>query len=89
MWLSVDHARVADKGYKQLGPRMALDGPVAREDVFHDLLSVLERIDPPDVPGGVGVALREEAKAFVTRAFTCDALERPSAEQLLGDPWLC
>ena len=69
MWLSVDHARVADKGYKQLGPRMAFDGPVAREDVFHDLLLVLERIDPPEVVGGVGVALHEEANAFVQRGY--------------------
>ena len=69
MWLTIDHARVADKGYKQLGPRMAFDGPVDREDVFGDLLSVLERIDPPDVLGGVGVALREEAKAFVQKGY--------------------
>ena len=69
MWLSIDHAGIAAKGYKQLGPRMAFDGPVAREDVFHDLLSVLERIDPPDVLGGVGVALREEAKAFVRQGY--------------------
>ena len=69
MWMSVDHARVAAKGYKQLGPLMAFDGPVDRADVFSDLLSVLEEIDPPDFPGGVGVALREEAKAYVQAGY--------------------
>ena len=33
-WLCIDHANVAEKGYKQTGPTMPLRGPVAVHDVF-------------------------------------------------------
>lgn len=69
MWETIDHERVARKGYRQLGPTMAFDGPVRREDVYNDLRSVMENIDPPEVPGGVGVALRENAKKFVRQGY--------------------
>ena len=39
-WMEIDHARVAEKGYKQTGPTMPLEGLVAPEDVFRDLLKV-------------------------------------------------
>ena len=33
MWMTIDNEKVARKGYRRLGPTMAFDGPVRREDV--------------------------------------------------------
>ena len=44
-WLSIDHAKTAEKGYKQTGPTMPLRGPVDSEDVFKDLLRVMTELD--------------------------------------------
>ena len=68
-WLSIDHARVAEKGYRQTGPTMALRGPVAPEDVFKDLLRAMEEIEPSPSPTEVGMTLRDEAVAFVNEGF--------------------
>jgi hypothetical protein len=68
-WLSIDHERVAAKGYKQTGPTMPLRGPVAPEDVFKDLLRVMEELDPSSTPTEVGMTLRDEAVAFVKDGF--------------------
>jgi len=68
-WLSINHERVAAKGYKQTGPTMPLRGPVAPEDVFGDLLRVMEELDPSATPTEVGMTLRDEAVAFVKDGF--------------------
>ena len=68
-WLSIDHSRVAEKGYKQTGPTMPLRGPVAPEDVFRDLLRVLEEIEPSSTPTEVGMSWRDEAVAFVKDGY--------------------
>ena len=64
-WLSIDHARVAEKGYKQTGPTMPLRGPVAPEDVFKDLLRAMQELDPSPNPLEVGMTLRDEGVTFV------------------------
>ena len=66
-WLSIDHAKVAEKGYKQTGPPMPLHGPVSPDDVFYDLLRVINEIDPPPTPTEIGTSLRDEAIAYVQR----------------------
>ena len=66
-WLSIDHARVAAKGYKQTGPALPLRGPIAPEDVYHDLLRVLEELEPSSSPLEVGMTLRDEAIAMVKK----------------------
>ena len=63
-WQCIDHARVAEKGYKQSGPTMPLTGPVAPEDVFGDLLRVMDTIDG-STASEVGMTLRDKAVAFV------------------------
>jgi len=68
-WLSINHARVAEKGYKQTGPTMPLRGPVAADDVFHDLLRVMEALDTSSTPTEVGMTLRDEAVAYVREGF--------------------
>ena len=68
-WLSIDHARVAEKGYKQTGPMMPLRGPVAPEDVFKDLLRAMEEIEPSPSPLEVGMTLRNKAVEFVEEGF--------------------
>ena len=68
-WLSINHARVAEKGYKQTGPTMPLRGPVAVEDVFADLLRVMDELDGSSTPTEVGMTLRDEAVAFVRAGF--------------------
>ena len=73
-WLLIDHEKVAQKGYKQTGPGMPLTGPVAPEDVFADLLKVLEQIDPSPTPLAVGTALRDEAVAFVKAEYDAGRL---------------
>ena len=68
-WLSIDHARVAEKGYKQTGPTMPLRGPVASADVFPDLLRVMGELDGSSTPTEVGTTLRDKAVAFVREGF--------------------
>ena len=68
-WLSIDHGKVAEKGYKQTGPNMPLRGSVAQEDVFKDLLRAMEEFDPSPTPLEVGMTLRDEAVAFVREGW--------------------
>ena len=63
-WLSIDHAGVAEKGHKQPGPTMPLRGPVAAEDVFLDLLRVMNDFDRSSTPTEDGTTLRGEAVSF-------------------------
>ena len=64
-WRSIDHPHVAQKGYKQTGPAMPLRGPVAVEDVYADLLKVMEQLDNSGTALEVGTTLRDNAVAFV------------------------
>ena len=64
-WKCLPHASLAEKGYKQTGPLMALTGPVKPEDVFRDLLRCLHELEPSSTPTEVGMTLRDEAVAFV------------------------
>ena len=73
-WLMINHERVAQKGYKQTGPGMPMTGPIAPEDVFGDLLTVLEIIDPSPTPLAVGTVLRDEAVAFVKAEYEAGRL---------------
>ena len=65
VWLSIDHAKIAEKGYEQTGPTMPLTGAVAPDDVYKDLLRVMEELDESSTPTEVGMTLRDEAVAFV------------------------
>ena len=51
---------------------MPLRGPVVAEYVVHDLLRVMEDVDPPPMPTEVGKTLRDEAVAFVRDGFALD-----------------
>ena len=33
-WRNINHARVAELGYRQTGPTLPLDGSISEEDVF-------------------------------------------------------
>ena len=68
-WLSINHARVAEKGYKQTGPTMPLRGTVAPEAVFEDLWRVMEDLDESSSPTKVNMTQRDEAVAFVQEGF--------------------
>ena len=43
MWLSIDHQRVAETGYQQLGPMLPFDAGV--EAIFKDLQPFWEKLD--------------------------------------------
>jgi len=73
-WELINHKEIARKGYEQTGPSMPLRGPIAPEDVFADLLRVLEQIDPSPSPLSVGTTLRDEAVAHVRREFDAGRL---------------
>ena len=64
-WLSINHSRVAEKGYEQTGPTMPLRGTVAPEAVFRDLWRAMEELDPSPDPTKVNMTLRDEAVAYV------------------------
>ena len=65
-WLGIDHKALAEKGYKQTGPLMPMEGPVSPEEVYKDLLKVLEAIDPTSTPTEVSLTkIREESIRFV------------------------
>ena len=68
-WLSINHAQIAETGYKQTGPSMPLTGPVHPKDVFRDLLRVLEELDQSPDPNVVAMSLRDEAVAFVLEGW--------------------
>ena len=74
-WRSIDHAHVAQKGYKQTGPAMPLRGPVAVEDVYADLLKVMEQLDNSGTALEVGTTLRDNAVAFVKAEYEAGRLK--------------
>ena len=61
MWLGIDHARVAKKGYRQTGPELPMGGPWYSEDIHKDLLTVLQKLDPGSQPpdGTVSTRIRD------------------------------
>ena len=68
-WMSIDHKRVAEKGYRQTGPTMPLTGPVHPEDVQCDMLKVLEALEASPDPNVVAMSWRDEAVAFVEEGW--------------------
>ena len=69
-WLAIDHETVASKGYKQTGPTMPLRGKVYAEDVFEDLLRVMNDLEEPTDPLEVGMSFRDAAVQFVQEGAT-------------------
>ena len=68
-WQSIDHKRVAEKGYQQTGPTMPLTGPVHPDDVQCDMLKVLEALEASPDPNVVAMSWRDEAVAFVEEGW--------------------
>ena len=64
-WKMINHKKIAQKGYEQTGPRMPMNGPIKRDDVYKDLRQVFDEIDPPVGLQEVGTTIRDEARAFV------------------------
>ena len=85
MWLSIDHGRIAKKGYQQTGPEMPLEGPVDRADVYKDLRPVMDKIDPGSQPtsGQVGTSIRDRAVAFVNAEWEAGRLHSWADAHLL------
>ena len=67
MWTALDHPKLAQKGYRQTGPELPMEGPWHAEDIFKDLLNVLRKLDPGAQPTDdtVSTRIRDEAIAFV------------------------
>lgn len=68
-WQSIDHKRVAEKGYQQTGPTMPLTGPVHPNDVQCDMLKVLQALEASPDPNVVAMSWRDEAVAFVEEGW--------------------
>ena len=68
-WLEIDHRRVADKGYKQTGPMLPMDGTWGPDDIFNDLHTVLEQITPGPNPNEASTQLRDDSVAYVQRCI--------------------
>jgi len=68
-WLSIDHGKIAEKGYKQTGPTMPLRGSVKPENVFKDLLRAMLELEPSSTPLEVGMTLRDKAVAYVKEGW--------------------
>ena len=68
-WEAINHKRVAEKGYRQTGPTLPLRGPIAPEDIYKDLLRVIEELEPSTTALEVGMTLRDEAVAFVREGW--------------------
>ena len=68
-WKMLNHKAISEKGMQQTGPRLPLTGPIRREQVYKDLLPILDEIDPPIAMQEVGQKLRDEARAFVEADF--------------------
>ena len=65
-WVGIDHKGLAEKGYKQTGPTLPMTGPVKPEEVYKDLLKVIEAIDPTSTPTEVSLTkIREDSINFV------------------------
>ena len=68
-WRMVNHRHVARVGYMQTGPLLPDTGPIRRNQVYKDLRTVLDEIDPPIGLQEVGQKLRDDAEAFVAKGF--------------------
>ena len=65
MWEAITHDALAEKAYRATGPGLPLKGPIAREAVGKELLKVWEDIDPGEIVGELGTAIRDDAIKFV------------------------
>lgn len=79
-WLSIDHANVASKGYLGTGPTMPKEGPIKPEDVFPDLLQVMESLAPPEDSLVINTAMRDREVAGVLDAIKSGILSKNWAE---------
>jgi hypothetical protein len=68
-WRMLDHRGIARKGYAQTGPLLPDTGPIRRDQVYKDLRSVWDEIDPPIGMQEMGQKLRDDAQAFVAQGF--------------------
>jgi hypothetical protein len=86
VWQTINHAQVAEKGYAQTGPTMPLAGPVERDNVYNNLMGVIDKIDPPP-PGGLyaGVDLRDAAVQFVKDGYAAGKWTTWADAHLLTD----
>ena len=41
MWREINHQRVAEIGYTQIGPELHLEGPIYKKDIARDLVDVI------------------------------------------------
>ena len=65
MWEAIRHDALAEKAYRATGPGLPLKGPIAREAVGKELLKVWDEIDPGEIAGELGTAIRDDAIKFV------------------------
>ena len=79
-WGALNHRQVAQKGYLQTGPGMALQGDVRNEDVFYDLRHVLEASSQDEGrtldPTFADMAIRDEAVAFVKQEWAAGRINK-------------
>ena len=68
-WPMLEHGSIAQKGYAQTGPGMALDGPIKYDDVYKGFRPVWMEMDPPVELQQMGQTIRDEAKVFVEEGF--------------------
>jgi len=68
-WRMLDHERIANSGYLQTGPSMPMTGPIKRDQVYKDLRTVWDEIDPPVGLAEMGTKIRDEAIKFVNDGF--------------------
>ena len=69
-WLSLDHRTISEKGYKQTGPNMPLHGPVRPQDVYCDLLKVLEELEATPDPSLVGMLYGKSWELILLKHWT-------------------
>ena len=87
VWMAIEHDRVAEKAYKQTGPLMPLEGPVAPEDVYADLLQVIQAIDPTSTSTEVALSkLREDSIDYVNKLVEDGILKDWKDAHILIEP---
>ena len=64
-WMMIPHGDIARTGYRQTGPLLPAVGPIRCGDVYKDLQTVLNIIDPPVGEQEIGQRLRDDAYDFV------------------------
>ena len=68
-WKTLPHAAIARTGYMQTGPGLPGSGPIRHEQVYKDLRTVWNEIDPPIGLQEMGQKIRDDAYAFVSAGF--------------------